>query len=228
MQYKHSRLSRLCFQLYLSFPGTWAVVDDCLTFPFLSLTIKLKHKWDLMWPEDQDRAETQQPVRSIDIPSVSITCATCYHIRQQYDSPCSLTYYVGSHDSCKLHLSRQAPKILWHAITNTLTHTSLAQSYSPPTDTDRLDAVGNIQWETLESCQRITTWLDLCRCLSEVRPKSARSWCFQGSFFPLLQWRWKDGSDYFWDLNVKSGPVQQVVSVKLIALHFKDAKKSPR
>lgn len=45
------------------------------------------------------------------------------------------------------------------------------------------DAVGNIQQETLESCQRITAWLDLCRCLSQVRPKYASSWCFQGLCF---------------------------------------------
>lgn len=82
--------------------------------------------------EDQDRAETEQfcsrhlkhQAQSIDNPSVSVTCAVCYHIRQQYDSTCSLTYYVGSHDSCKLHLSRQCPKILWYAITHTkLSHT---------------------------------------------------------------------------------------------------------
>lgn len=82
-----------------------------------------KGKWVLISSEDQDRGETPQQAQSIDNPSVSITCAVCYHIRQQYDSPCSLTYYVGSHDSCKLHLSKQGPKILWHAITQTHTHT---------------------------------------------------------------------------------------------------------
>lgn len=99
-------------------------------------------KMTLTFSKEQVRAKAE---KSIDNPSVSITCAVCYHIRQQYDSPHSLTYYVGSHDSCKLHLSRQAPKILWHTITqthtqqsHTLTHASLAQSYSPPTDTDRL------------------------------------------------------------------------------------------
>lgn len=49
--------------------------------------------------------------QSIDNPGV--TCAPRYHIRRQYDSrssqpaASSLTYYVGSHDSCKLHLSSE-------------------------------------------------------------------------------------------------------------------------
>lgn len=107
---------------------------------------RLKTETELRHSSSASDIWNREP-RSIDNPSVSITCAARYHIRQQYDSLCSLTYYVGSHDSRKLHLSRQGPKILWHAITqthtqlshtNTLTHTSLAQSYSPPTDTDRL------------------------------------------------------------------------------------------
>ena len=113
-----------------------------------------KDKWVLISCEEQDRAETQQRAQAIDNPSVSITCAACYHIRQQYDSPRSLTYYVGSHDSCKLHLSRQGPKILWHAITQTHSHKAhlLSHTHHPQTLIGS-DAVGNTQWETLESCQ---------------------------------------------------------------------------
>lgn len=117
-----------------------------------------KDKWVPISRENQDRAETQQPAWSIDNPSVSVTCAARYHIRQQYDSPHSLTYYVGSHDSCKLHLSRQGPKILWHAITQTHTHTHshiprlLSHTHHPRTEIGS-DAAGNMQWETLESCQ---------------------------------------------------------------------------
>lgn len=140
---------------YIShFRNVCGVMSDCFDI-FVFVWPLTYAKWVWIWSEVQDRAETKQQTQSIDNRCVSVTCAVWYHIRQQYDSPCSLTYYVGSHDSYTLHLSKQGPKIHWHHThTCTQTHTYLTCSVILTTHRHwKAQMLLVTQCETLESCQ---------------------------------------------------------------------------